>query len=116
MDSAKGSGFIYFLDNLFEELTKARLDRNVIGWYDVLCAIHLNLSTEMDEKLMGKSDGCKGVVSKMIGEKNIKDDDELIIIEAGLEECLCEWEIMLRKLRKDANLQQTIKLIRRKYS
>lgn len=108
------STFIGFLDRLFESCGQARLEKNSLMWFDVLSVITLNLSTEMSAGQLSACEILKGKVQPLVSD--FDSEDELLVIDSHTEDLLCSWEILLRKVRKDAGLQQNIKVIRSKFS
>ena len=113
----KVSGFVDFLEGIFEECNKARIDKNVRAWYDLLVVATLNLSTEMNVDDMDYFKGLKkSLASKveLVGKGLEVEDFYLVPVE--LEESLFDWEIALRKIRRDANLQHSLKNDKRRFT
>ena len=110
------SGFIGFLDRLFEECSAKRLENNVYRWFDVLCVLSLNLSTEMSEDDYDRCEVWKRNFLELSPDKLPDPDDEHIVLSLEVEKLLGDWEKFLRRVRKDNDLQQDIKIVRRKFS
>ena len=109
------SSFVQFLDKCFDEAGNRRLSKDVFGWFDLLCVISLNLSTEMTKDDFDKCNKFKSDFLSL--DKSVLNvDEDSVVIPVNYDNLLCSWEVLLRKIRKDAGLQQTIIREKDKYS
>ena len=110
MDNKNGSGFINFLDNLFVECSRARLEKKITEWYDLLCVLTLNLSTEMEFERLKRFRELKKSLLLEVNQVSVSNEEQgFNTIPIELEERLSDWEIDLRQIRKVSGLQQVIK-------
>jgi hypothetical protein len=116
-DVKKVSGFIDFLEGVFEECNKARIDRNVQVWYDLLIVATINLSTEMSNAQLVSCKNFKSGLFKDVQSIEVgMDAEHNFVIPLSLEERLFDWEILLRKIRRDASLQHNLRDDRRRFT
>jgi len=109
VEEKNSSGFKPFLDSLFQECARARIDKNIGVWFDLLDIISINLSTEMskDQILYCREKGISllPIVNKLSADNESKGYN---LIPFELSNVLREWEIFLRQIRKESGLQQFV--------
>ena len=116
-DNDKVSGFADFLEGIFEELSKARIEKNIINWYDLLVVGTLNLSTEMSIEQVKRFRILKDTLYKdVLKSSNDNSIVDLNIIPFELEDKLFDWELELRKIRRDSHLQHKLVNPKRRFT
>lgn len=107
------NSFVSFLDTLFDGASKARLEKDVVSWFDLLCVIGNNLSTEMNEGEVVFDRRQRVDLLPLVNAQRLKNEDVGVnFIDLSLDEVLSDWEIFLRKIRKKAGLQQDLNVTR----
>lgn len=116
-DNNKGVAFESFLEGIFEQCNRCRVEKNISGWYDLLIVATLNLSAEMDSySLLRFKELKKSLVSK-INSLEVKNTEmEILIVPDDIEELLFDWEVDLRKIRRDAGLQHKVNSDKRRFT
>lgn len=104
----EGNKFVDFLEGVFEECNKARIEKNAATWYDLLVVATLNLSTEMSgEELVYFNDLRKRLYPLVLDAQGLS-SIEVVVIPFDVENELFDWEVKLRKIRRDNNLQHKV--------
>ena len=116
-DDSKISGFADFLEGIFEEISKARIEKNIINWYDLLVVATLNLSPEMSIEQVKEFRTLKDTLYKYVLKSNNEGSIiNLNIISFELENKLFDWELDLRKIRRDSHLQHKLVNPKRRFT
>lgn len=118
MDEPKKlSGFIDFLEGVFEECGRARIERNIQNWYDLLIVATVNLSPEMSDFDLDFFKGLKKELFVDVGKiMDCADVEGSVLIPVDIEEKFFDWEVRLRKIRRSAGLQHSVKDDRRRFT
>lgn len=108
-DEQKQNSFESFLEGVFEACSKARVDKNCSLWYDLLVIATANLSTEMNEAELNYYKKLKAELYDSVfasyRELSLVD---VVSIPKDIEVRLFDWEIKLRRVRRDAGLQHKV--------
>lgn len=116
-DDGGSGGFAFesFLEGIFESCNRARIEKDVNAWFDLLVVATLNLSSEMDSFDLLKFKNVKKDLGIKINSLEINKDD-LVFIPDDVESVLFDWEVDLRKIRRSAGLQHNVKNDNRRFT
>lgn len=116
-DDSKKVSFETFLEGIFEECNRCRIEKNLVSWYDLLIVATLNLSTEMSiDKLKSFVELKKSLINRIAEVDRQNNDLEIFVVPADVEDLLFDWEVELRKIRRDSGLQHNVKIERGRFT